>query len=244
MSEEGEKANAIEHLEELRRRLLISLVGVALLTLLSYMVSDAILQFLSRPIRPFQEKLYFMTPYEAFMVKLEVSFIAGVIFAAPVIWFELWRFIAPGLYAHEKKFVVLATVFSTGCSMLGVLFAFTVAIPVALKFLLGFQSADLAPLISIRKYISFVGGLLLGFGIAFNLPVVVIGLAKLGLLRSATLSRHRRAIVVFILILAAVLTPSPDIFSQLLLAAPLWLLFEFCVGVARWFERRESRRKT
>lgn len=243
MSNPEEKINWIEHLEELRRRVFVILAALAGGAVLSYFFSDALLQLLTSPIRPLQEKLYFMTPYEAFLVKLEISFFSGAVVTSPVILTQIWLFVAPGLYEKEKKSLCLGVGWTLFCFFSGIVFSFFAALPFALRFFLGFQTAELKPLISIRQYLSFTFHFLLGFGIAFVFPVFILLLVKLGVVGSCALARQRKLAVVIIFIVAAILTPSPDVISQALLALPLLVLFELSVFLAKKIERAPAEQK-
>jgi sec-independent protein translocase protein TatC len=237
MGPKNESLDWIEHLEELRKRLFVILLAVALASTFAAFFTDTFLKFLIHPIRPLQEKLYFLTPYEAFLVKVGVVVFAGVLLASPVIFAQLWRFVAPGLYEKEKKVLAVACATTLGFFLAGVAFGFFIALPFALKFLLGFQSPELAPLISLKEYFSFLNVLLLGFGAAFCFPVFILLLVRLGILRAEVLIRQRKIAVVLIFIIAAVLTP-PDVLSQLLLAFPLLGLYELTVVLARRLETK------
>ncbi len=238
LEEDEEKLHWVDHLEELRRRLFVILGGLAAASVVSFFFSDAIFHFLIQPIRAFQEKLYFMAPYEAFLVKLKVSFFAGIILSAPVTFIQLWRFVAPGLYEKEKRQIAIATSWTVFCFFFGIIFAFFFVAPFALQFFLGFQTPDLRPLISVKEYISFFIGFLLAFGIAFVFPVFLLVLVRFGILQCSELTRQRRLAIVIIFIAAAILTPTTDVITQTLLAIPLIALFEISLLMAKRIERK------
>ncbi|MBI4550019.1 MAG: twin-arginine translocase subunit TatC [Candidatus Omnitrophica bacterium] len=240
MNRDFEEFEWTAHLEELRRRLFVILAALAAASLVAFFFSDPIFHALTRPIRVFEEKLYFLSPYEAFLVKLKVSLFAGVVLSSPVIFAQIWLFVAPGLYEREKKLVLLSACWTALCFAAGIVFAYFLVAPFALKFFLGFQTPDLRPLISIREYISFLTALLISFGAAFVFPVFLLLLVQLGILEASTLARQRRLAVVVIFVASAMLTPSTDILSQLLLAVPLILLFEGSLFFARRIERRKA----
>jgi sec-independent protein translocase protein TatC len=243
MTRDFEEFDWILHLEELRRRLFVILAALAAASVLAFFFSDPLFHLLTRPIRVFEEKLYFLSPYEAFLVKLKVSIFAGAVLSSPVTFTQIWLFVAPGLYEKEKRLVLLSSGWTAVCFLAGILFAFFLVAPFALKFFLGFQTADLRPLISIREYIAFVTALLISFGAAFVFPVFLLLLVRLGVLEAATLARQRRLAVVIIFIAAAMLTPTTDILSQLLLAAPLLFLFEGSLFFARRIEKGKAGEK-
>lgn len=231
----------VEHLEELRRSLFVIAGALALATVVSLFFSDWLIHLLTGPMRALEERLYFVAPYEALLVKLKVSLFAGILLASPVAAGQIWRFVAPGLYESEKRSALFAAGWTAACFVAGVAFAFFAVLPFALRFFLGFQTEELQPLISIHEYISFLTGFLLGFGAAFVFPVFLLILVKLGLLRAETLARQRRLALLVIFIAAAILTPSTDVVSQILLAIPLAVLFEATVFLARRMGRQPGR---
>ena len=230
----------VEHLGELRKRVLIALGAMLAGTCLGYFVSDGALRLFLKPIRDQIGQAYFFSPAEAFVVKMKVAIFLGTLIASPVILGQLWLFVSPALTLKERKsFLPLVGVTSV-FFLAGVLFCFYLVMPSALGFLMGMQSDYLKPMISVTEYISFLFGMSLAFGAAFNMPVVILSLTQAGILKSATLNRYQRHAVVLIFIAAAVLTPGPDIASQLLLAIPLLALFEISVGLAIGLERRKN----
>lgn len=228
----------LDHLEELRRRIVFSLAAVALLAVAAYFFSKPLLQFLTLPLRRFTDaQLYFHTPAEAFLVHLAVAGLAGVVLASPVLLTQLWFFAAPGLYHREKQIVFPLIWVSVLLFLAGAAFGFWVLVPLGLQFFISFETESLRPLLGIGPYFSFLTGMVLASGIIFDAPVVVLGLVKLGVLDRGKLVRSRKIIIVLIFVIAAVLTP-PDPGSQILLAIPLWALFELCVLCARCFEKK------
>lgn len=233
MNKTDERFEWVEHLEEMRRRLIVILGALAAASALSFFFSDPLFRLLTGPIRAFEEKLYFLSPYEAFLVKLKISLFSGLVLSSPITFLEIWLFVAPGLYDREKKAVLFATLWTAVCFVVGIGFAFLLVAPFALRFFLGFQTPELVPLLAVGEYISFLTALMLAFGIAFVAPVFLLVLVKLGLVDSRSLARHRRLMIVLVFIVAALLTPSTDILSQILLALPLIVLFEISLVAAR-----------
>ncbi len=228
-------ANFLSHLEEVRRRIFITLAVFGLAFIGGFFFAEPLLTFLLQPLKTFYtEGLVFQKPHEAFLIHVQVAIMAAIFFSSPVIFIQIWQFAAPGLYAHEKKTALTLTLWSIGLFAAGVLFAYTAAIPCGLQFLLSFQSPNLKPLITAEEYFSFLIGMFAAFGVMFDFPVFIIGAVRLGLVSSQTLAKSRRIIILIIFIAAAILTPSPDPASQILLALPLLLLFEG----ALWFSRR------
>jgi len=236
----SEEMNWMDHLEELRKRLIVLALAITAGALLCFYFSDALVEWITVPVKQHLYSLYFLSPYEAFLTKIKVSIVAGIILVSPVIFTQLWRFVSPGLYQKEKKVLLLLVSVSTVLFFLGILSAYYLTIPFALKFFLDFQTPTLIPLISIGSYLAFFLSLILAFGVMFNLPVVLIGLIWVGALGTPFLACQRKVAIVLIFILAAVLTPTADIFTLCLLALPLWLLFEASIIVGRIVEGRRK----
>lgn len=229
----------ITHLEELRKRIIVCILVVAITTLGSMLFSDVIIEWLIAPVESLQQNVYFFGPAEAFIVKMKVSFFAGLMVSLPVLFVQLWLFISPGLYVHEKRYVLPGACVATCLFGSGVWFCYYWVIPFGLQFLLSFQSESLQPLLSIKEYISFITSLLLSFGVIFNIPLFAGLLTLIGVIDHRMLSRSRKYAIVIIFIVAAVLTP-PDVISQLLMAAPLVVLYEVSIAIA-WLVRRKKK---
>jgi sec-independent protein translocase protein TatC len=240
MSDEPNKMPLFQHLEELRTRLLICCLAIGLGFIISYFFSSRIFEWLMMPwinaMPPGQSaKLIYTAPHEAFFVYMKVSLISGTLLSIPVILWQIWRFVAPGLYANEKKYMLPVIFCSCFCFVSGVVFGYFVVIPVAFKFFASFSSEYITPMLRTTEYLAFANKMLLCFGLAFQLPVFAFFLAKLGVLSSGFLKRKRKWAIVLIFIAAAVLTPSPDVVSQLLMAAPLLVLYEASVWIVHFF---------
>ncbi len=242
--EPSDKAPFLEHLEELRRRLIICIVAVAIGFLISYGFKEKIFQILILPLikaLPASQgkHLIYTAPHEAFLTYLKVSLLSGVALATPVIIFEFWRFVAPGLYEHEKKYlfpiVILSVLFFLG----GASFGYFVVFPFGFKFFASFASQYITPMISTKEFLSFAVRLLLVFGLIFEMPLVVFFLARLGLIGDKFLRRQRKYAVVLIFTVAAILTP-PDVFTQILMAGPLLILYEMSVWIAYFFSKKKE----
>ncbi|RQD78288.1 MAG: twin-arginine translocase subunit TatC [Candidatus Syntrophonatronum acetioxidans] len=218
-----------EHFEELRRRLVFSLIAVILASIVTFMYVDIIRETITKPAGI---PLVFITPAEAFMTNIKIALIAGFLLALPVILFQIWSFLLPGLKSTEKRNIFLFALASFFFFAVGVIFAFYVIIPISIRFFLGFASEDLTPMLSFGNYISYVSGIVFAFGGVFQLPIVVFILAKLGLVTSDFLKKSRVYAVMLIFIVAAVITP-PDVFSQVLMAVPMILLYEISILTAK-----------
>jgi sec-independent protein translocase protein TatC len=232
-----------EHLEELRWRLVKSLLAIALAFALSYLISDRIFALMVAPLkRSLQpgQNLIGTGVAEAFFIEMKVALVAGVFLACPVIFYQIWRFLAPGLLGGEKKllipFVLCASVFFVG----GAYFCYRVVLPVAfLYFIDQYRSLGVSPEIRIGEYFSFFFRMVLAFGITFELPVFTFFLLRLGLVDYRLMWRSFRYAIVVIFIAAAILTPTPDIINQMLLALPMALLYLLSIGVAYFWRKRE-----
>ncbi len=226
----------LEHLDELRKRLFISVLAVATGMAGSFFFVDRLIELLFRPIRAEMNELYFFSPSGAFTVKLQVVFIAGFLLASPIVMSQLWLFLSPALARRERNFIVPIAAATSLFFVAGSAFAFYAVVPMTLQFLLGLQTEFLRPMISVESYVSFLLQMTLAFGLAFNLPVFILALVSAGIFSAAQLAKVRRQAVVLILIIAAVLTPGPDIASQFALALPLLFLFEISVVGAKALE--------
>jgi sec-independent protein translocase protein TatC len=229
------------HLEELRRRIIICLAAVALGFLVCYAFKEKIYEFVAIPLvasLPDDNSwMIFTGVTEAFFTYLKVSFLAGVFLSLPVIFYQLWAFIAPGLYAKEKKIVIPFVVFSTLFFVSGACFGYFIVFPFGFTFLLGFATETIRPFPSVKEYLSFATKILVAFGLVFELPVITFFLSKVGILTHRTLARNRRYFIVLAFLLSAALTP-PDVVTQLLMAGPVLILFEISVLVARIFGKQ------
>ena len=237
----------LKHLEELRSVLIQAAIGIAAGTSVCLMFSDQLVMFLTEPLRAqFSSggELIGTGPAEAFMVKLKTAVACGVVLSSPYSFFQLWRFISPGLLEEEKKFTGPFVAATTGCFLLGILFCIEVVFPFAFQFFLSeFASINLTPSIRIGEYLSFAVTMALVFGLIFELPVVSYFLARIGILTSAWMKSTLRYAIVIIFIISAVLTP-PDVVSQTLLAIPLLVLYGISILVVGSVEKRIQGKKS
>ncbi len=235
-----EELPVTEHIEELRQRIFKSIIALVVGFLIAWPFRKDILLFLEKPLpEDLRGKLIFLSPPEAFFTALKVSFFAGVLIALPFVLYQAWKFIEPGLYEHEKKFILPFIFFSLLFFFGGASFAYFVILPFGLRFLLGFMGDLLTPQITVGSYISFVIQMILAFGFVFLLPVVVWLLSKLGVINYRMLENNRKYAILFIFVIAAVLTP-PDIFSQVMMALPLLGLYELSIWIAKITGREEK----
>ncbi len=229
------------HLEELRWRLIRALLAIGLAFVAVYNFSDVLFAVLTRPLLELQEgpvELIGTGVAEAFFTKLKVSFIAAVFVASPVLFWQAWMFIAPGLYDGEKRYARPFVFFATFFFILGAVFCYQVVLPVGYRFFLAeYATIGVAPSIRISEYLSFTARMLLAFGVTFELPVLTFFLARLGVVTHRTMLGYFRYAVLGIVIIAAVLTPGPDVASQMLMAGPLFVLYLLSIGIAYVFAR-------
>jgi len=236
------KSPFLSHLEELRKRLIICAIAVGIGFLSSYGFSKQIFSFLIDPlitVLPKDEKLIFTALPEAFYTYMKVSLIAGLLLASPVIFYQIWKFITPGLYKNEKKYVIPFVIVASFFFLLGASFAYFVVFPYAFSFFISFSSGSIKALPSIKEYLAFSTKLLLAFGIVFELPVITFFLAKMGILNAAILKKQRKYSILIIFIVSAILTP-PDVFTQILMSVPMILLYELSIFIAHIFGEKPS----
>lgn len=273
----------VEHLAELRTRLIYSFSAVLSISVLAYFFRTQILDVLARPLsgryflsreqipplveamRRFLEQegagyftspqmealltafrrllymqsgLIFIHPAEAFFAYLKLAFFTGILLSAPFILYQIWRYITPALYKHEKRYFRSAAAFGTGLFFAGVAFAFFVVLPLGIGFLVRMGGPELQAVFTIGNYISFSMIFLIAFGLVFELPVVIYVLVKLGVVSRRSLAAKRKYVFVLAFVLAAIITPSVDPFTQTVTAVPLLLLYELSIFLARFAERK------
>lgn len=231
----SKKQSFISHIEELRLRILYSLAGVAIATIISFFFREAILELIRSPL---SGDLVFIAPHEAFFVSLKASLLAGILVSSPFTFYQVWRFVGTALKNNEKKFIFLYVPVTVLLFLTGVFFGFTLVLPIGLDFLLNFAGRALIPMITIEKYVSFVFMLSMVFGLAFQLPLVMRIITSLGIVEKSRLKTGRRYAVVVIFIIAAILTP-PDVFTQVALAGPILILYE--IGIV--FSAKDKNKK-
>ena len=229
------------HLEELRKRLIICFAAVGIGFVLSYGFKEKLFQILTRPLIGVMQpgdRLIFTGLPEAFFTYLKVSFLSGIILAVPVIFYQFWIFVAPGLYDKEKRMIFPIVFLSTFFFVGGAFFGYFIVFPYGFKFFLGFASETIRPLPSMREYLSFASTLLLAFGLVFELPLIVTFLAKLGIVSVSFLKKNRKYAILLFFTVAAILTP-PDVVTQIMMALPLMVLYEISIIGAKVFGKKK-----
>jgi sec-independent protein translocase protein TatC len=234
----------LDHLEELRWRLLWSLLALVICTLVGFFVVTQfnVLGLLTAPLEPFLggEKLKTLSPIGAFMVTLKLALVVGALFASPIIIYQIWAFLSPALLPTEKRAIVPSLYFGLVLFLSGVAMAYFVVLPVTLDFTMGFQTEALEPAIEVNAYLGIVIRLLLVFGIVFELPVVILALTYLGLVTPEFLSAKRRHALAIITVVSALITPGDVITITLLMMIPLGLLYEVSIYLSRVVVRRRT----
>jgi sec-independent protein translocase protein TatC len=234
----------LEHLDELRRRLIISLIAIGVGSIAGFVLYRPILDFLQEPYRvaiatlpdPITEDLVATTPAEPFLAFLKIGLFTGFLVALPVLLYQLWRFITPGLTRRERRFAIPFVVVSVLLFAGGTWFAFSI-LPRGLAFLFSFGGDNLVPLLTVDRYLSFLFFLILAFGVSFELPLILLSLIGVGVITSVQLRRWRRYAAMGVAVFAAVATPTQDPYTMLLMGIPLYLLYEGAILVARLMKR-------
>ena len=240
---EDEKLPFTAHLEELRKRLIICFSAVGIGFVISYIFSKSLFEILMQPLlaaMPPEEKLIYTGLPEAFFTYLKVAFLAGILLAVPVIMYQLWIFIAPGLYEKEKRLLTPIVFLSSLFFLGGALFGYFVVFPFGFKFFMGFSSDYVRPLPSMKEYLGFSAKLLFAFGIVFELPLFITFLARLGIVDTKFLKAKRKYAILLFFVFAAILTP-PDVITQVMMAGPLIVLYEVSIVGAKLFGKKKTK---
>jgi sec-independent protein translocase protein TatC len=240
MSKNKNSMPFLDHLEELRWRLVKSLGSILLGAAITFFFIDALIDLLIRPTQNLSTPmdLQVLKVQGMFMIKWGIALIGGVVLAIPVLTFQLWKFIAPGLYLNEKKYAAPLIIFTYLSFLIGLIFAYTVMIPFSLEFFTSVGMTGIDNNFSINYYFNFITWLMIGSGFIFELPVLVFVLSVIGLLTPAFMSHYRRHSAVVILLLSAFITP-PDPVSLVLMSIPLLGLYELSIGVS-WLVNRKK----
>lgn len=224
----------VEHLAELRKRIIWCLLPFILAVIFSIPFAKRLLDFLRFPAQGLIKSLAFFSPQEVVVVYTKLAVYSGLVLSLPVILYHIWKFVSPALEERHKRYVFSFIFWSSFAFLTGCAFGYLGLVPLSLKFLLGLGGNELTPVISLGKYLSFVLALILGSGAVFEIPVVVWILTKLRIVDAGFLRRKRKYAVVIIFILAAIITPTTDPFNMCLLAAPMLMLYELSIWIARW----------
>ncbi len=247
----------MEHLGDLRKKITVSLVSVCVAFFVAFYFSEHIMNFLMFPLRytldfsvrdmylqyVYEDKLHttklvFLAPTEAFWMNMKISLVSALIMALPVIFQQIWTFVSPGLHSNEKKYFVPFVLIATSLFIMGAAFCFFIVLPFAMGFLLTYKVGDfLMPMLSVGLYVDFCLKFILAFGAVFELPVIIIFFTKMGFVTPQSLAKYRKYAVLLAFVAAAILTPTPDIFNQTLMAVPMIILYEVGILMSRLFIR-------
>lgn len=235
-----EKMPFTSHLDELRTRLIRILIAVGIGFVGCYFFKEWLFEFLTRPLTavlPDNSYMIFTSLPEAFFTYLKISILASVFLTSPYTLYQIWKFISPGLYKSEKKYMVPFVIFSTIFFVGGSLFAYHIVFPLGFKFFVAFGTESIKPMISVREFLSFSMKLLIAFGLIFELPIFMYFLSRIGMVNSQTLKVKRKYAILLVFVIAALFTP-PDVVTQCLMAVPLMLLYEISIGVVKLGEKK------
>lgn len=224
----------VKHLEELRYRIIRCLLAVGLGSCVAYYFIQDIMHWLTLPVG----KLYYMQPSEAFFTYLKVAVAAGFLLALPVVFYHVWRFFLPALTKGERKVLGIVVPASVILFFIGLAFSFFFVLPAAVKFFMGFGGEDLEAMFSVDRYFDFVITFVLPFGFVFELPLIITILGKLGLIGSPLLKKHQRTVIFLSFIIGAIITPTPDVFTQSMLALPMIALYEVGYLILRYIMKK------
>ncbi len=235
-----------EHLEELRTRLIRAVIGILIGFIICIFFKERLYNILADPILvllPKDSSLVFTSLPDPFFIHLKVAFVVGLFLAFPFVLYQLWLFIKPGLLDHERKLALPTIVIATMLFYGGAAFAYFVVFPAAFSFFLGYETTVLKPMIAIKEYVSLVALLMLAFGAVFETPVLIVFLGLLGVVDSAFLKKGRRYFVVIAFIIAAILTPTPDVVNQVLMAVPMLIFYELGIQILVILEKRRLKKE-
>ena len=246
MTAPGKEMPFLDHLEELRRRLFWMAGAVLIGIVVAFVLLSKldIIRLLERPILPLLhgQKLIYTHPGTSFHILLNASLVLGIILASPVVVGQVWGFLSPALYSHEKKVVIPVLVAMVILFLLGISLSYFVVLPLTLQFLMSIESTALTPMISATEYFDLAISMCLAFGLIFEVPIAVLALTALGIVTPAFLSKYRRHAIVICIVAAAFITPGADPYSLFALTIPLYLLYEVSVFVAFFVHRKRVRR--
>lgn len=230
------KQTLIQHLDELRKRLIYSIISLIVFAIIVYNFSEAIVKDMVN--KAPDMNFVFITPAELFMVYIKIALIGAIVLSLPFILYNVWMFLSPGLERNEKRVILLSLLSGGILFVLGALFGYMVTLPITIKFFGDFSISEVQSMISFSSYLSFAITMVFSFGLIFELPILMVLLVQFGVVKTSFLKTNRKMMVLVIFVLAAILTP-PDIISQTLLALPMLLLFEIGIFFASIAEKKK-----
>lgn len=229
MSQKLHEMDILDHLQELRRKIIICFSVLVIFFVIAYIKSELLTSLLKSPLG--NVDLIFITPVEGFITKIKIAFFGGLVISSPMLFLQTILFVSPGLYKKEKILLFLSLPFIIGLFFSGIFFCFKFILPTTLKYLMSFGNEHMQPMLSVGKYFNFVIMLTLALGVVFELPLVMLLLNKIGIINYKMLAKKRKYVMLMIVIITAVLTPTPDAFTLLAVALPLILLFEISLAI-------------
>lgn len=240
----GKVMSIWDHLGELRTRLVRAAVAIVILFLVAFSFSDQIIGFLKQPLMavlpPENRALHFTGPLDVFLTQIKVGFLVGIVGGAPIWLYQFWKFFEPALYPRERRYILPFIFASTVLFLAGVAFCYYVMLPFTLEFLINMGREVGTPLITIKDYVHLLMLMIFGFGIVFETPVIIVLLGMLDIVTTEQLTSNRRFVIVAIMVISAVVTPSPDPISQLAMAVPVYAMYEMAIIVLRLIKKRQA----
>ena len=236
---EDKQLTLVEHLSELRKRIIIIFIAIILGAVASYKYIDIIIEYMVKPAQKLE--FIYLSPPELFMAYIKIAIVVGIIISSPISLMQIWLFVKPGLKKNERKYLLLALYLGIVFFLVGSVFAYFTIIPITIEFFTQVSVEQIAPLFSFDSYLSFISSLLFSFGLVFELPLLIILLTQLNLITANTLKKYRKIVILLIFILAAILTP-PDVVSQILLALPMVFLYEFSIWISAAIGKRKNKK--
>jgi sec-independent protein translocase protein TatC len=239
--DDGNEMSFLDHLEELRWRIIYSLIGLVVGAILCWIFIDFLVDnILLIPAKNIGVKLQNLRPFGQLLLYMQIAIIGGVIISIPNIFYQLWKFISPALRKNERKYITAIVIFSSGCFLAGIVFAYFLMIPLSLKFAASFGSKTIENNFAIDEYFNIIISIMLASGVVFELPMVSFFLSKLGILTPKFMRKFRKHSIVVIFILSAFLTPGTDPVSQIVLAVPLVMLYEISILVSKLAQKKKN----
>ena len=235
----------LSHLEELRNRLIISFIAIGIAAAGSYVFAEEIFHFLTAPLMaglPETGKMIFTSPTEMIFTYIKIALITGLMISSPIVFLQIWKFIAPGLYQNEKKYVIPFVALSTILFVGGVLFGYLMVLPLGFKVLMSLAPDNVEAAIKVNEYFSISTKMLLGIGIGFEMPIVIFFLTKMGIVNIAFLKKNRKYAILLAFIASAILTP-PDPVTQCIMAGPMIILSEAGIFFAGFAEKKKKEKE-
>ncbi len=232
----------LSHLEELRDRLIRSFIAIGIAAVGAYVFAEEIFNFLTSPLMaalPENEKMIFTSPTEMIFTYIKISLITGLLISSPFVFYQIWKFIAPGLYQNEKKYIIPFVVISTILFVGGTVFGYLMVLPLGFKVLIGLAPDNVEAAIKVNEYFSISTKMLLGIGIAFEMPIVIFFFTKMGIVNVPFLKKNRKYAILLAFVAAAIFTP-PDPVTQCIMAGPMILLFEAGIFFAGFAEKKKK----